>query len=75
MPTKTNTGSTRFIAGPAKTMMSFCQSGFAPSVSSRFASTSGESSSSGFSPSIFTKPPSGIHARTYSVCPRTQRSR
>ena len=42
---------------------------------SGLAWASGLFSSSGFSPSIFTKPPSGIHAITYSVSPRTQRMR
>jgi hypothetical protein len=75
IPTKIATGSTRFMAGPANTMASFCQSGFPPRVSEGWARASGESTSSGFSPSIFTKPPSGNHAITYSVSPRTQRRR
>jgi hypothetical protein len=74
-PAKTKTGSSRFMAGPAKTIKSFCQVGLAPSVSSTAASASGESSSPGFSPSIFTNPPSGNQATTYSVPPRSQRMR
>ena len=63
------------MAGPANTIASFCQSGFAPSASLGWARTSGSSASSGFSPSILTKPPSGNHAIAYSVPFRVQASR
>ena len=69
---KITTGSIRFMAGPANTIASFCQSGLAPSASSGWARSSGSSVSSGFSPSILTKPPSGNQATAYSVPFRVQ---
>jgi hypothetical protein len=60
----TITGRIRLATGPAKTIASFCQVFFSGSDSPGCATTSGSSFSSGFSPSIFTKPPSGNHAIT-----------
>ncbi len=60
------TGSARFITGPASAIAMRCHTGRA--LKAREIS-SGGSSSPGTSPSIFTKPPSGSAAITYSVSP------
>ena len=61
-----NTGSTRFITGPASAIAMRCHTG--RWLNARLSS-SGGSGSPGTSPSIFTKPPRGSAATTYSVSP------